>query len=70
MLDSAGLTALTSNERNRTTDRSYLKDLPEAIKAHPARAGAAKPRGFGISGFELPVPKFQRRPGLELRIVD
>lgn len=23
----------------------YLKDLPEAIKAHPARVGAAKPTG-------------------------
>jgi hypothetical protein len=49
----------TFNDRAALLSPSYLKDLPEAIKAHPARAGAAKPTGvwkfrnsnFGFRNF-------------------
>lgn len=35
----------TFNYRPALHGPRYLQDLPEAIKAHPARAGAAKPTG-------------------------
>jgi hypothetical protein len=32
---------------------ALFEDLPEAIKAHSARAGAAKPRGLGNFGIRI-----------------
>jgi hypothetical protein len=69
MLDSAGPTALTSKERNWTTGRSYLKDLPEAIKAHLARAGAAK--STGVEGnFGMRISDFGISARTEQQIAD
>ena len=45
MLDSVGPKGLLSIMRPALAGRRYLKELPEAIKAHLARAGAAKPTG-------------------------
>jgi hypothetical protein len=48
-----------------------LKDLPEAIKAHSARAGAAKPTGVkGISEFEFRISEFQKGTDRSLRVGD
>ena len=59
MLDTVGSKGLLSIMRPALLGRRYLKDLPEAIKAHLARAGAAKPTGVkGISEFEFRISEF------------
>jgi len=63
MLDRVGLTGVLSFIGQPTMVR-YLKDSPEAIKAHPARAGAAKPTEVErISEFGLRIAEFSEDNG-------
>jgi hypothetical protein len=71
MLDIVGPKGLLSIMRPALPGRRYLKDLPEAIKAHLARAGAAKPTGVkGISEFEFRISELQKGTDRSLRVGD